>query len=57
MCRYDLARACLKALELDPVGYTAFHVVGALQARQRFDIARTEKELGLAFESQFEGCD
>jgi len=54
VCRYDLARACLKALELSWAGYHAFHVIGAAAARQHFNVARTERELGLAFESLFE---
>jgi nucleoside-diphosphate-sugar epimerase len=54
ICRYDLAKACLKALELGGTGYNAFHVIGAAAAHQHFDVDRTERELGLAFESRFE---
>jgi hypothetical protein len=54
VCRYDLARACIKALEMNPRGYEAFHIIGAKQARQYFDIERTERDLGLTFETRFE---
>jgi nucleoside-diphosphate-sugar epimerase len=54
VCRYDLARACLRALELNSTGYAAFHIIGAEQARQHFDIARTERELGPIIETRFE---
>lgn len=54
VCRYDLAQACIKAIEFNSKGYDAFHAIGAEQARQHFDIYRTEKELGLKFETRFE---
>lgn len=54
VCRYDLARACIKALELNPEGYAAFHIIGAERASQHFDVDRTERELGLMFETRFE---
>lgn len=54
VCRYDLAAACVKALELELSGYNAFHVIGALQAKQHFDIERTEKQLGPIFQTRFE---
>ena len=43
LCRHDLARACLQALRFPHTGYHAFHVVGS---RARFDLERTERELG-----------
>ncbi len=45
VCRYDLAQACLKALEVPSTGYAAFHVIGAEQARQHFDVERIERDL------------
>jgi len=54
VCRYDLATACVKALHLSTLGYTAFHVIGATEARKHFDIERTETELGFVFETRFE---
>ena len=54
VCRYDLAQACLKALTFNSTGYTAYHIIGAKQARSHFDIDRTERELGLQFETRFE---
>jgi hypothetical protein len=46
LCRYDLARACLRALRLQQTGYHAFHVIGSRAAWAHFDLARTERELG-----------
>jgi nucleoside-diphosphate-sugar epimerase len=46
LCRYDLARACLRALRFPHSGYHAFHVVGSRVAQARFDLERTERELG-----------
>jgi nucleoside-diphosphate-sugar epimerase len=54
VCRHDLAQACLLALGLDKPGYTAFHIIGASEARRYFDIDRTEKMLGLKFTNRFE---
>ncbi len=54
VCRYDLANACLKALESRKEGYHAYHVVGSDGARRRFDIDRTETELGVVFCCRFE---
>jgi nucleoside-diphosphate-sugar epimerase len=53
VCRYDLARACVKAVDLTTPGLTAFHVIGSFPARAHFDIDRTELELGVACEQQF----
>lgn len=55
VCRYDLAHACRLALAVPLRGYAAFHVVGSLEAAARFDIERTEQELGLTFGERFEG--
>jgi len=52
--RYDLASACLKALELRRAGYSMYHVIGSTEAYGPFDVAMTEQELGLTFESRFE---
>jgi len=46
--------ACLKALDQPNSGFTAYHIIGSIQARDNFDIERTEKELGLAFKARFE---
>lgn len=54
VCRYDLARACVLALTLPTTGYNAFHVIGSREASRRFDIERTERELGLRFDARFE---
>ena len=54
VCRYDVAQACGRALAFEVEGYTAFHVIGAAGARDRFDVARTETELGVEFENRFE---
>lgn len=54
ICRYDLASACLKALDSGKVGYHAFHVIGSDRAKYHFDTDRTEKELGLIFQNRFD---
>ncbi len=54
VCRYDLANACLRGLEFGKRGYHAFHVVGSEGARERFDVDRTEDELGLVLQRRFE---
>lgn len=45
VCRYDVADAVMKALIYDS-GYDAFHVIGAYQAYDLFEIERTELLLG-----------
>jgi nucleoside-diphosphate-sugar epimerase len=42
----DLAEACLAALSFDAKGYHAFHIIGSREAREYFDIERTEEKLG-----------
>jgi nucleoside-diphosphate-sugar epimerase len=54
VCRYDLARVSVKALEATLTGYNAYHVIGSERARKPFDIERTERELGFVFENRFE---
>ncbi len=54
ICRYDLARAVVKAITYDVEGYDAFHIIGAIDAKQRFDIERTEEIFGFVPEIQFE---
>jgi hypothetical protein len=54
VCRYDLADACLKAVDSLSSGYAAFHIIGSIQAEDNFDIKRTEHDLGLTFQARFE---
>jgi nucleoside-diphosphate-sugar epimerase len=54
VCRYDLADAVLRALELNLPGYHAYHVIGSHEARRRFEIERTERELGMTINERFE---
>jgi nucleoside-diphosphate-sugar epimerase len=54
LCRHDLARACLQALRFPHTGYHAFHVVGSRAARVRFDLERTERELGFRCAATFD---
>jgi nucleoside-diphosphate-sugar epimerase len=54
VCRYDLANACVRALDTAISGYTAYHIIGSIQAKDSFDMERTEKELGLTFKAHFE---
>ncbi|WP_281354892.1 NAD-dependent epimerase/dehydratase family protein [Chelativorans xinjiangense] len=52
--RYDVGRACLRALEENPQGFQVFHLIGAPEAKQVFDVARTEKSLGIQFTTEFD---
>lgn len=52
--RYDVARACLHALEIDHRGFDAFHLIGSPQAREKFDVARTEATLGVELTRDFD---
>jgi nucleoside-diphosphate-sugar epimerase len=53
VCRHDLAQACILALEHAPAGFRAYHVIGSREALHRFDVKRTEHELGLKFNQRF----
>lgn len=54
VCRYDLAEAVLCALTYrGKAAYSAFHVVGAQSTRDRFDVATTERELGMTITQDF----
>jgi nucleoside-diphosphate-sugar epimerase len=54
VCRYDLANACLKAVEYSGTGYQVFHIIGSKRARDYFDIERAEEELKFKVAAQFE---
>jgi len=54
VCRYDLADAVVHALNYELNGYDAFHIIGAKEAEQHFDIARTEVIFGFVPATQFE---
>jgi uronate dehydrogenase len=54
VCRYDVADACLHALTFEQPGYHAFHVIGAKQARQHFDLERTEQIFGFVPKTAFD---
>jgi len=54
VCRYDLASACLRAINMPNFGYNSFHIVGSRQAEEYFDIERSERELGLIFKYCFD---
>jgi len=55
VCRYDVATAVLKAIQLEfDEPYNAYHVVGSLQAWGRFNMERTENELEMIMGSRFE---
>ena len=53
ICRYDLARVVVAALACDADGYDAFHVIGSRDARERFDVDRTEEVLGVRIREDF----
>jgi nucleoside-diphosphate-sugar epimerase len=54
VCRYDLAAACLKAVEIAKPGFNKYYVIGAKDANEHFDVERAEKELGLKYTARFE---
>ncbi|NUM47671.1 MAG: NAD(P)-dependent oxidoreductase [Anaerolineales bacterium] len=54
VCRYDLATACAQALHQTLPGYNAYHVIGAWQARDMFEVEKTEQALGFQFQTRFE---
>src|SRR6266851_3865290 len=54
VCRYDLANACLKAIEYPETGYQVFHIIGSKRARDYFDVKRAEEELKFRVVAQFE---
>ncbi|MEM7244878.1 MAG: NAD(P)-dependent oxidoreductase [Acidobacteriota bacterium] len=53
VCRHDLARAVVAALSWEGTGYEAFHVIGSRAARERFDVGKTERELGIGLKADF----
>jgi nucleoside-diphosphate-sugar epimerase len=53
VCKYDLATATLKALTRKSSGYEAFHIISSYQAKQIYDIERTERLLNMKFSSNF----
>lgn len=53
VCRYDLANAVAAALRGSASGFEVFNIVGSLAARMRFDVDRTERELGITIERRF----
>lgn len=57
VCRYDVAAAVRAALELSLGPYRMYHVVGARQARHRFDVERTENDLRMTFTNRFEAYE
>lgn len=54
VCRYDLANACLKAIEYTGTDYRVFHIIGSKRARDYFGVERAEKELKFNVAVQFE---
>ena len=52
--RFDVARACVRALEVDHTGWDVFHLVGAPEGKRRFDSARAESILGMRFTTEFD---
>lgn len=54
VCRYDLANACLKAVEHNKTGCQVFHIVGSKRTRDYFDVERAEEILKFRVTEQFE---
>jgi len=53
VCRYDVARAFKKAVEINFTGYHLLHIIGSYQAKERFDIASSKKIIGFECLEQF----
>lgn len=54
VCRYDLADAVIRSLDYPVADYNAFHIIGAKEAHEKFDMERTETIFGFTPKSQFE---
>ena len=52
-CRYDLARACRLALEVDTHGFTVLPVVGSKTGYESLNVARTEEFPGFSIKRDF----
>ena len=53
ICRYDLARACRLALEVEASGFRALPLVGARPGYERFGVRETEEALGFRIQCDF----
>lgn len=53
VCQYDVARAFLRALEVNLYGFSLFHIIGSVQAEYYFDMNYTKDVLGFTFNTNF----
>ena len=57
VCRFDVAAAVTAALNLPGRGYEMYYVVGSWQARERYEIERTEAALGVTLVERFKAYE
>lgn len=57
VCRFDVAAAVTAALNLPGSGYEMYYVVGSWQARERYEIERTEAALGVTLVERFKAYE
>jgi len=55
VCRYDVARAFLKAVETDFSGYHLIDIIGSHQAAHRFDLSAAKELIGFECGENFWG--
>lgn len=53
VCQYDVARAFLRALEVNLHGFNLFHIIGSIQAEYHFDMYSTKNVLGFTCNNNF----
>ena len=54
VCRYDVGKACARALEAPGMRFDLFHLMPTAEGRKRFDYERVEQVLGLTDACDFE---
>ena len=55
VCRYDVAKAFLAAIETDFTGYHRIDIIGSHQAAERFDLTAAKALIGFESEEKFLG--
>ena len=51
VCRYDLARACRLAIEVEGIEFEVLHMAGLLEAERHCNVVRGRQVLGLEYEA------
>jgi len=55
VCRYDVARAFLRAIEADFAGYHRIDVIGSHRAAHQFDLSAAKELIGFECREKFFG--